>query len=169
MNRETFMKDLEYLLQDIPDEEKADALSYYADYLEEAGPENEEKVLKEFGSPERIAAIIRADLKGDLESGGGFTEQGYEDDRFRQPNFQLAHREEEKESFSLPPKSDGADESSPAALNESVMPASKETRARVLRGASIDADEYAPRLRAMLHRRSCAEPLLCKASCVPSR
>ena len=71
MNRETFMKDLEYLLQDIPDEEKADALSYYADYLEEAGPENEEKVLKEFGSPERIAAIIRADLKGDLESGGG--------------------------------------------------------------------------------------------------
>lgn len=110
MNRETFMKDLEYLLQDIPDEEKADALSYYADYLEEAGPENEEKVLKEFGSPERIAAIIRADLKGDLESGGGFTERGYEDDRFRQPNFQLAHREEEKESFSLPPKSDGADE-----------------------------------------------------------
>ena len=64
MNRETFMKDLEYLLQDIPDEEKADALSYYADYLEEAGPENEEKVLKEFGSPERITAIIRADLKG---------------------------------------------------------------------------------------------------------
>lgn len=87
MNRETFMKDLEYLLQDIPDEEKADALSYYADYLEEAGPENEEKVLKEFGSPERIAAIIRADLKGDLESGGGFTERGYEDDRFRQPEL----------------------------------------------------------------------------------
>lgn len=98
MNRETFMKELEYLLQDIPDGEKADALNYYADYLAEAGPENEEKVLKEFGSPERIAAIIRADLKGDLESGGGFTERGYEDDRFRQPNCQLAHREEEKES-----------------------------------------------------------------------
>ena len=93
MNREMFMKELEYLLQDIPDEEKADALNYYADYLEEAGPENEEKVLREFGSPERIAAIIRADLKGDLESGGGFTERGYEDDRFRQPNYQLIHRE----------------------------------------------------------------------------
>lgn len=98
MNRETFMKELEYLLQDIPDEEKADALNYYADYLEEAGPENEEKVLREFGSPERIAAIIRADLKGDLESGGGFTERGYEDDRFRQPNYQLVHRESEKEA-----------------------------------------------------------------------
>ena len=99
MNRETFMKELEYLLQDISDDEKADALSYYADYLEEAGPENEEKVLQEFGSPERIAAIIRADLKGDLESGGGFTERGYEDDRFRQPNYQLAHREQEEHSF----------------------------------------------------------------------
>lgn len=112
MNRETFMKDLEYLLQDIPDEEKADALNYYADYLAEAGPENEEKVLKEFGSPERIASIIRADLKGDLESGGGFTERGYEDDRFRQPNFQLAHREAEEESFSLPPNSDSMDKNS---------------------------------------------------------
>ena len=99
MNRETFMKELEYLLQDISDDEKADALSYYADYLEEAGLENEEKVLQEFGSPERIAAIIRADLKGDLESGGGFTERGYEDDRFRQPNYQLAHREQEEHSF----------------------------------------------------------------------
>lgn len=99
MNRETFMKELEYLLQDISDEEKTDALSYYADYLEEAGPENEEKVLQEFESPERIAAIIRADLKGDLESGGGFTERGYEDDRFRQPSYQLAHREQENHSF----------------------------------------------------------------------
>ena len=34
MNRERFMKELEYLLQDIPEEEKADALAYYADYPE---------------------------------------------------------------------------------------------------------------------------------------
>lgn len=92
MNRETFMKELEYLLQDISEEEKADALSYYADYLEEAGTDNEEQVLKEFGSPERIAAMIRADLTGNLKESGGFTERGFEDERFRDPGYQVAKR-----------------------------------------------------------------------------
>ena len=92
MNRERFMKELDYLLQDIPEEEKADALAYYADYLDEAGEENEEQVLREFGSPERIAAIIRADLSGNLEDGGGFTDRGYEDERFRDPNYSVAPR-----------------------------------------------------------------------------
>ena len=41
MRRAEFMKELEYLLQDIPDEEKEEALAYYRDYLEEAGDENE--------------------------------------------------------------------------------------------------------------------------------
>lgn len=94
MTRDVFMKELEYLLQDIPDEDKADAIAYYRDYLEEAGPENEEKVIRDFGSPERIAAIIRADIYGNLEDGGEFTEKGYDDERFRQPNFQLVKREE---------------------------------------------------------------------------
>lgn len=93
MNRETFMKELEYLLQDISEEEKANALSYYADYLEEAGTDNEEQVLREFGSPERIAAMIRADLTGNLEEGGGFTERGFEDERFRDPGYQVVKRE----------------------------------------------------------------------------
>ncbi|MBT9779971.1 DUF1700 domain-containing protein [Clostridium sp. MCC353] len=92
MNREIFMKELEYLLQDIPEEDKADALDYYRDYLEEAGEENEEAVIKEFGSPERIAAIIRSDLTGNLEEGGEFTENGYQDERFRDPNYQMTQR-----------------------------------------------------------------------------
>ena len=83
MNREEFMKELEYLLSDIPDEEKAEAIGYYRDYLEEAGEENEEAAIREFGSPERIAAIIRSDLSGHLEDGGEFTDKGYEDERFR--------------------------------------------------------------------------------------
>ncbi|MGL5436748.1 MAG: DUF1700 domain-containing protein [Lachnospiraceae bacterium] len=93
MNRLDFMKQLEYLLQDIPDEEKADALAYYQDYLEEAGDDNEAQVIMEFGSPERIAAIIRSELCGDLEDGGSFTETGYQDERFREPGYQVAeHR-----------------------------------------------------------------------------
>ena len=71
MNREEFMKELEYLLMDIPEEDKQDAVAYYRDYLEDAGDEHEQEVIQEFGSPERVAAIIRADLGGRLELSGG--------------------------------------------------------------------------------------------------
>ena len=91
MNREEFINELEYLLQDIPEEEKTDALDYYRDYLEEAGDRADEAI-QEFGSPERIAAIIRSDINGHLENGGEFTERGYEDERFRDPNYQVAKR-----------------------------------------------------------------------------
>ena len=39
MKKEAFLERLEALLQDIPEEEKRDAIDYYRDYLEEAGPE----------------------------------------------------------------------------------------------------------------------------------
>lgn len=92
MNRVEFIRQLEYLLQDISEEEREDAVSYYRDYLEEAGDEGEEQAIREFGSPERVAAIIRSDLNGSLEEGGEFTESGYQDERFRDPNYQLANR-----------------------------------------------------------------------------
>lgn len=93
MNRDEFMRELEYLLQDIQEEDKADALSYYRDYLDEAG-DDAEQAIREFGSPERIAAIIRSDIAGHLEDGGEFTERGYGDERFRDPNYQVAPRYE---------------------------------------------------------------------------
>lgn len=92
MRKEEFLRQLEYLLQDISEEDRVEAINYYADYLEEAGPENEEAVLTEFGSPERIASIIRSDHAGNLEDGGSFTEKGFEDERFREPNYQVAER-----------------------------------------------------------------------------
>ena len=49
-------------------------------------------MIREFGSPERVAAIIRSDLDGNLENGGEFTESGYQDERFREPNYQVAKR-----------------------------------------------------------------------------
>ena len=94
MRKEEFLRQLEYLLQDIPEMDREEAINYYQDYLDEAGPENEEYVLREFGSPERIASIIRSDHNGNLEDGGSFTERGYEDERFREPNYQLAKRME---------------------------------------------------------------------------
>ena len=91
MDKNKFMEKLEYLLSDIPEEDKEDAIAYYRDYLEEAG-EHADKAIEEFGSPERIASIIRSDLAGNLENGGAFTERGYEDERFRDPNYQIAKR-----------------------------------------------------------------------------
>lgn len=85
------MKKVEYLLSDLPEEETKDALDYYRDYLEEAGDAAEE-AMREFGSPERIASIIRTDIQGNLADGGEFTDTGYTDERFREPNYQLARR-----------------------------------------------------------------------------
>lgn len=82
MKKEEFFDQLEYLLQDIAEEEKREAIDYYKDYLDEAGADQEETVLTEFGSPERIAAIIRTDLLGGMETSGEFTEHGYADPRF---------------------------------------------------------------------------------------
>ncbi|NBH73549.1 hypothetical protein D3Z51_16345 [Clostridiaceae bacterium] len=95
MDRKDFMKELEYLLQDIPAGEKEDAIAYYRDYLEDAGDEHEADAIREFGSPERVAAIIRADLGGNLEEGGVFTESGYQDERFRDPRYQVAEPKRE--------------------------------------------------------------------------
>ena len=37
-------------------------MQYYEDYFDEAGPENEQQVINDLGSPERVAAIIKAGL-----------------------------------------------------------------------------------------------------------
>lgn len=92
MRKDEFLNQLEYLLQDIPEADRKEAMEYYRDYLAEAGSENEEQVIEEFGSPERVAAIIRADVTGNMREGGFFTESGFEDERFRDPNFQVAKR-----------------------------------------------------------------------------
>lgn len=63
MRREEFMRELEYLLRDIPVNEKEDALAYYENYFDEAGAENEYKVIQELGSPASVAEKILADTQ----------------------------------------------------------------------------------------------------------
>ncbi len=96
MNKVEFMEKVEYLLSDLPEEETRDALEYYRDYLEEAGDAADE-VIRGFGSPERIASIIRADIRGDMPDGGEFTEAGYDDRRFREPGYQMVEQTAGKE------------------------------------------------------------------------
>ncbi len=61
MNRIEFMETLSGLLMDIPEEDRIDALKYYNDYFDDAGSENEQKVIEELESPEKVAMKIKAD------------------------------------------------------------------------------------------------------------
>lgn len=62
MSREEFMRQLENLLSDISEEERKEALEYYRGYFEDAGEENEERILHELESPEKVAQTIKIDL-----------------------------------------------------------------------------------------------------------
>lgn len=95
MSYEDFMRELEVLLAGIPAEEKEEALQYYADYFADAGKENEKEVLRELESPQKTAALIKAGLKGGMDS-GEFTEYGYTDERFEKRD-DLTRREPKKE------------------------------------------------------------------------
>lgn len=84
MNRAQFMEQLKKLLSDISEAERLEALEYYENYFDDAGPENEEAVIRELGSPGKVAAIIKADLKESNDSYAEYTEYGYEDTRNRE-------------------------------------------------------------------------------------
>ena len=73
MNREEFMAKLKALLGDIPAEEREEALQYYEDYFDDAGADNEAEVIRELESPQRVAAMIKNDLKH-TGNDGEFTE-----------------------------------------------------------------------------------------------
>ena len=60
MNRGEFLAELRAQLADFSEEAREDALKFYEEYLDEAGPENEGIVLAELGSPQKVARIIRA-------------------------------------------------------------------------------------------------------------
>ncbi len=64
MNHMEFLTELERLLSGMPEEERQAAVQYYADYLADAGVENEAEALRELGSPEKVAETIKADYYG---------------------------------------------------------------------------------------------------------
>lgn len=76
MNRVEFMSRLEELLAEIPAGEREEAITYYNDYFNDAGVENEQEVLDSLISPERVADTIKAGLGG-KDMDGDFTEIGY--------------------------------------------------------------------------------------------
>lgn len=64
MNRSEFMRQLESLLQNIAPTEREEALQYYNDYFDDAGPENEQDVIEALGNPAKVAENIKRDIYG---------------------------------------------------------------------------------------------------------
>lgn len=62
MNRQEFMERLEHLLQNIPEQERVEAVQYYNDYFDDAGEENEQAVLDALGTPAQVAENIKRDM-----------------------------------------------------------------------------------------------------------
>ncbi len=95
MNRIEYMTKLASLLQDIPEVERRDAMKYYNDYFDEAGEENEEQVIREFGAPEEVAENIKADLKGKTENTTHGQQEEYQS---AGQQYQMNHQENKQSS-----------------------------------------------------------------------
>ena len=87
MTRKEFMEQLAVLLAGISESERQEALDYYNNYFDDAGPENEAAVIQELGISGKVAAIIKEDLEQGSDEFAQYTERGYEDSRM--------HREEQ--------------------------------------------------------------------------
>ena len=61
MNRASYLKKLLGKLQRLPAHEIDAALAYYEEYFDEAGEENEQRVIQQLGSPSHVASQIMAD------------------------------------------------------------------------------------------------------------
>ena len=94
MNRIEFMTELAALLQDVPVEERKEAMQYYNDYFDDAG-EEEKDVVKELGSPAKVAENIKKDLgiQTEIPSGGaqntGANHTGAQDTRAQDNGAQI--------------------------------------------------------------------------------
>ena len=71
MTRLVFMEQLRSLLGSLPFAEQQEALRYYEEYFNDAGPENEQRVIEELGSPEKVAQTILDSANGSAQPWNG--------------------------------------------------------------------------------------------------
>ena len=61
MNKREFIAKLRAELSKLPAEEVDAAIEYYEEYFDEAGPEREAEVIRELGSPKKVASQIKSE------------------------------------------------------------------------------------------------------------
>ena len=69
MTRTAFLAALEQLLAPLPEAERKDALSYYEDYLDAAGPEKETQAIAELGSAAAVVIEVHRTHDGAVPHG----------------------------------------------------------------------------------------------------
>ena len=57
-----YLKQLEKYLRKLPQSDYEDAMEYFTEYFADAGPENEQAVIKELGTPKQAAAELMRNL-----------------------------------------------------------------------------------------------------------
>ena len=73
MNREEYMRRLTHRLRRLPKEDFDKAVSYFTEYFEEAGPENERQAIVDLGEPELAADQIVRDFEPVKDVKGGIS------------------------------------------------------------------------------------------------
>lgn len=77
MNRDEFLAQLKKKLYRLPGEEIASAMAYYEEYFDDAGPENEQTVITELGSPGDVASKIIGEFAiKNIDANQGTTKAG---------------------------------------------------------------------------------------------
>ena len=79
-----YLKQLEKYLRKLPQSDYEDAMEYFTEYFADAGPENEQAVIKELGTPKQAAAELMRNLLDRRTRGhgaGGKTEKEEKNDR----------------------------------------------------------------------------------------
>lgn len=61
MNKHEYLAELNKELKKLPDEERQNAIQYYMEYFDDAGPENEQRVIMELGHPKDVANTLLSD------------------------------------------------------------------------------------------------------------
>ena len=62
MTRQEYMEELKKYLKRLPQEDFDNAIEYFSEYFEEAGPEKEQQVMRELGEPNEAARELFLNL-----------------------------------------------------------------------------------------------------------
>lgn len=116
MTKYEFLGDLSRLLSDLPEEEKRQAMKYYEDYFSDAGESQEQEVIRELGSPEKVAELIKTDASQEIEYGEGSSASVQD---FIQPYHSPSH-----DSFQNQQSSQGQDNRSNGGTQQTAQTAS---------------------------------------------
>lgn len=86
MNRDEYLRELEHLLSDIDEQDRIEAIEYYKSYFDDAGVENEQKVIETLGTPYQLSQTIRDSLQGRFEENIEIGDDGIRSDKYQEKN-----------------------------------------------------------------------------------